>query len=157
MVKQNTNAVATNVEMDEWGGGLVENVLSEITTFDEAVAKFGDKPVLNAADMLGDGFSLVKDKMSLVGVPFMVLRYKFHMGTHGTFVTMHVITNKNDKLIINDGSTGIASQVQELDEKFQTNWLPMAVNNGLRVSDYEYTDDKGNEKSARTFYLDSSK
>jgi len=112
--------------------------------------------VANAADVLGDGFELyaTNEKAKLVGVPFVIIDYRFTEGDNGEFVTVRLMTNKNDKIIINDGSTGIRDQLKAL---HANGVASMYVPSGLRVSEYEYEDDKGEKSKAKTFYLSSSK
>lgn len=112
--------------------------------------------VANAADVLGDGFTLYStaDKSKLVGVPFVICDYHFTNGDNGEFVSVRLITNKDEKIIINDGSTGIRDQLKAL---YTAGVNAMYVPTGLRVSEYEYEDEKGNKSKAKTFYLSSSK
>lgn len=107
----------------------------------------------------GSGFSVLdtKDKGRLVGVPLIILDYNFNDGDNGQFVSLSVVTNANEKLIVNDGSTGIAKQILEINAALPEGDGNKAifVKKGLRRSDYEYTDkETGQKKPATTFYLD---
>lgn len=111
------------------------------------------------SDVLGDGFALVKteDKGRLEGVPLLVLAYNFSEGEQGEFVTMRIVTKNDDKLIVNDGSTGLCQQMRDWDKQNGGNPRALFVPNGFRRSDYEYTDPAtGRKRPATTFYLDTS-
>lgn len=103
-----------------------------------------------------------KDKATLVGVPFVAIQWRFNTGDMGEFVSVEIITKDKRKLILNDGSTGIYAQLKHLTEdRMRKNpALPLAValcgveaNQGLRVSEFDYTDDKGNTSKAQTYYI----
>ena len=137
--------------------GFTEAALADINSFADVMKVTGN--VVNISDVLGNGFSVVDDKTVLIGQEFIVVKYAEHMSetTGGLFATMHVITAKNEKLIVNDGSTGIRAQLLELAET-QGTVCPLYVPRGLRVSNFTYKDEKtGTEKKAATFYLNTGK
>jgi hypothetical protein len=111
--------------------------------------------IVSAAEY-GTGFEVLdKDaKGQLVGVPFIVLDWTLNEGDFGEFVSLRLVTQDNRKLIVNDGSTGIAKQIREIAEVGEQRAL--YVKKGLRRSDYEYTAKDGSKKPATTFYLDTS-
>jgi len=133
--------------------------LGEIESFEQAVAlaqaTYGADVVVNAADVLGDGFKLLTNKSTLIGVGFFAVAWNFTMGDHGEFVAVKAITKDNQKLVITDGSKGIYEMLVNY-SKQTGRYGGLFVPNGLRKSDYTYTDDKGDEKAATTFYLDVS-
>lgn len=104
---------------------------------------------------LGDGFSVLptSEKPKLVGVPFLILDWNINEGQNGEFASVRLITSNNQRLIINDGSTGICRQLQELASKGESRAI--LCRHGLRRSDYT-TNVDGKEISATTFYLDTS-
>lgn len=111
--------------------------------------------IMSAAE-LGNGWGVLgsKEKGRLVGVPLLVLSYNMNDGDNGEFVSMQVVTN-TERLIVNDGSTGIYQQLKDLSEDGETRAI--YCKHGLRRSDYTYTDPKTKEeKEATTFYLDTS-
>lgn len=114
---------------------------------------YGD--VQDISEHLGNGFSLCDDKSKLVGKRMVIISVGINSGNFGLFVTMAVATEDGKLLIVNDGSTGIRDQVKDL---IQTTgrWGGWEVSKGLRVSRYEYVDEKGNEIPAETYYIDTS-
>lgn len=127
--------------------------------FEDAMAlinkKFGGD-VVNVSEEIGTGFGVVDDKMQFVGVGLVILKTESHDGDHGKFWTLHAVTKDGRKIILNDGSTGIAAQLDAFYERFpQRRHLPLVVHKGLRQSTYPY-DDHGQTKMATTFYLDTS-
>lgn len=134
--------------------------LAAITSWSDAeklVASIG-VPVENFDDY-GTGFKVLEDKAKLVKEPFVILEHRFSQGDKGTFVScVIVVKSTNQKLIVNDGSTGIRDQLLTVDAKRTEKGIdvriPIVVPNGLRVSEYDYTDEKTGEVSrAKTFYL----
>lgn len=131
------------------------NQLAEIGFGDILKALEGAGEVMSAAE-LGNGWGVLgsKEKGRLVGVPLLVLSYQFNEGDNGEFVSAQVVTN-SERLIVNDGSTGIYQQLKDLAENGETRAI--YCKHGLRRSDYTYTDPKTKEeKEATTFYLDTS-
>lgn len=110
------------------------------------------------------------EKARLIGVPMIIVGCRFNEGDNGIFASVEVVTEDNEHLVINDGSTGIAAQMTELCEKYDpdnTGLLPpIVIEKGLRVSRYFYNPDrdapepriskkpKEGWKAAATFYLD---
>lgn len=135
--------------------------LREINDFKSVLeaAKAKGLDVTEAADEIGNGFSLLEDKRILVGKELVIIDWRF---THRSvadgadedadFVTMHVVTVDGAKWIVNDGSTGIYKQLSELGDPHVIH-----ATKGLRVSDYKYTDDKGKTSAAATFYISTDK
>jgi len=116
-----------------------DDVLREITTFDQAyslaIETYGG--VVDVSELLGTGFELLNgdEKLVLLDVPLVVLDSRVHEGEQGMFCSLVVVTEKNLRYVINDGSRGIFAQVLTLREKTGKDggWL---VRNGLRKSDY---------------------
>lgn len=134
---------------------IPRGTLKDITSWEDAAKVWGDR-VFDVRE-LGDGFKLLRkgDKGKLVGVPFVVAAFKFNDGDYGTFATIHVVTKDNQRYIINDGSTGIKDQLTEFFNK--THQLGgLVCPGGLRVSEYDYEDEEGELKPAKTYYLETS-
>jgi hypothetical protein len=141
--------------------------LRDIKSFDDAMAlaaqTLGAESIVDASDVLGNGFTILQksDKDRLIGMPFIILSYDFHIGDFGTtedggngyYVSIMLVTKDGGRYILNDGGTGIYAQLDEHNGRSQTPG-GLVVNGGLRKSEYEYTDEATGKKSAAaTFYL----
>lgn len=112
--------------------------LLNISSFQDAVALLESKgaDITLAHEVIGNGFALLDDKKKLVDVPFLILQWRFLAGNFGEYVNMLVITQKNEKYIVSDGS-GMPEQMREFTARTgQT--AGMAVLHGLTVSEYEF-------------------
>jgi len=127
---------------------------------------------------LGSGFKLLSDgeEQRLIGVPFLIIHFQFNEGDFGEFASITLMTaDKNqDRLILNDGSTGICQQLRDIAETGRYGGI--MVPRGLRKSEYDTCTNCGkprkpsqnpcpnsmcndtSEKRAKgaTFYLDVS-
>jgi len=114
--------------------------LRDIASYEEAVqlAEAVHGVVTDIADELGTGFVVLdnKDKSKLVDVPMIAILWKFSAGDYGAFVSMAVVTNKGDKFIVNDGSTGIFRQLKELSSDKRV-FGALKIPHGLRESEYD--------------------
>lgn len=134
---------------------------TEMTLEDARQLSFDDFAAqsLDSTEALGtDQFGPVLDtgnKMTLVGLPFVIVKWNFYTGDIGEFVSAWVITKTDDRFIVNDGSTGIYAQLKALtDETGQDSGL--VCRHGLRVSEYDYTKPDGTVGGrAKTFYIDN--
>lgn len=136
--------------------------LREITSFDDLVAMVNRREDLSFVDVsdFGNGFSILdtKDKSRLIGREFYILDWRFNKGDKGEFVSMNILTRDNQKLVINDGSTGICQQMRDIETANGGTTALVKVPRGLRVSEYTYENpDTGKDETARTYYLDYSK
>ena len=139
-------------------------------SFDDLLKQLeADDAVVDASD-LGDGFKLIAsgDKKKLVGVPMVVLDYrpvesKRFPGAEYWTVAVKLATG--EAIRFNDGSTGVAAQLEDLWHKNGQKAVPIRVRHGLRASEYEVVDEDKkpvldpNTKQpirATTFYLDTS-
>lgn len=153
---------------------FTEDQLRDIVDFDAAVKAVESRggTVANIADELGDGFSKVEDKDLLVGIPFMILDFRFNESEYGDqYVTVSCMTKANEKLIFNDGSSGVRDQLFNLKDRPNRTFL---VPHGLRKSQYDIcadclrphpttrdvcshcTSSNNERKSGSTFYIDTS-
>lgn len=180
---QDTTAVATgeNVSAElSIVDGFTEDALRSIASFDDAAQLLYNNNVgiVDAASVLGDGFALLKEerKSILIGVPLLVLGWKFYPGEYGEeFVALRLVARNPDgsagKYILTDGSTGIAETLKNYTARTGSR-SGLMVRNGLRASSYIYceacertlaaneTDDEHKaakkHKPATTYYLDTS-
>lgn len=109
------------------------------------------------AGALGNGFTLLKseEKTKLLGVDMFILEWqkRIDLDTNGEFYSLMVLTRDGKKYIVNDGSTGIAAQLDVAVARGIT--APLRVAKGLRVSEYPVEVD-GRKTMAKTFYLDTT-
>ena len=120
-------------------------------TFDAMLGKLREQGDLADPSILSDGFTLLKDKEQLVGRPFLALSWTFRQGDMGEYCSVELVTAQNERLVINDGSTGVCAQLRKLTDEGEDRAL--LVTRGLRVSEYE-KEIGGKVTKARTFYLD---
>lgn len=139
-----------------------EGDLTDIDSFNAAVALLGKQGVTSeSVSDYGSGFKLLKtdEKVQLIGVPFVIVEWQFRNGDNGEYVSALIVTAKDEKLILNDGSTGIRDQLRKvtdarIDRGQAYPQQGLACEKGLRVSKYTYTDAKtGEDRPAETFYL----
>lgn len=93
--------------------------------------------VIDVADVLGTGFD-VAEKDRLIGVAFIVLDARKNKGDSGDFWSLTAVSKDGRKVIINDGGTGIAAQMDALFEKNGGTVVPLVVAGGLRKSTYNH-------------------
>ncbi len=146
----------TSTEVTVAAGKMRQDTLEEVQSFNDALlaveSVFG---ALIDATELGDGFQLVKNKDTLIGIPFIILDFKFADGDYSEFTAVKLVTADNKKVVIIDGSTGIYAQLKSLATRYNR-FGGIAVKGGLTRSDYPYTDEKGKEVPATTYYLATS-
>lgn len=143
--------------------------LQQIKSFQDSLAVLGEEFMPeDYAESYGTGFDMLSDKAELEGKAFNILQWGFneskeHKDESGrplVFVSMELVTEKSgEKYIVNDGS-GIRDQLAKVTaSRIARGWSPerafrgLYVRGGVRVSRYTFTDDKGAESAARSFYL----
>lgn len=133
---------------------------SQVRSMDDALA------MLNAAGIIaeniteyGDGFILLpsEEKHTLKNVPFIVLDggSRTDAATGRDYFSFRIVTNDGRKLIVNDGSAGLARQASEIIAK-RGSLSGLVVLGGLSGGEYTTTIDgpKGPEVvKASTFYF----
>ena len=167
--QETTTDVVTYTDMSD-------ESLRALTSFDEALALATDVHggVEVAADVLGNGFAILKDenKYRLVGVPLLFLDWRFNQGDMGEFVSAYVVARNEDgtiaKYVLNDGSSGICKTLRTYTDNTGRSG-GLAARHGLRFSDYIYCSEcnavvdpvedhehaKAHKKAA-TFYIETS-
>lgn len=141
---------STDVESAVPNWGEAENFIDVQAIADE----FGI-PTFAGSALFGDGADLM-DKQKLVGVPFKILDWRIVLDdkTKREYVTVLAMANLEGrpyKVRFNDGSTGIMAQLKHVNETHGK--CIIECRNGLRRSDYTFTNDKGGTEAATTFYL----
>lgn len=118
---------------------VTDEMLRSVATLDDAVRLvtelYGEAPI-SAADHLGNGFMMVEEKDHLLSRPMLILATKNHLGDWGQFSSVFaMMMDTQDRVIFNDGSTGVHYNIQELVERTGRTggWI---VKNGLRKSEY---------------------
>jgi len=142
-----------------------DETLAGIRSFSDAIGVLKDSGIVpESASDYGTGFH-VADKATLVGVPFVALAWRFNTGAYerapgevGDFVSVECVTERGDKVVINDGSTGICRQLRAITDQREmrghaTPQHGLLCERGLAKSEYEYVDDKGRKSPAATYYL----
>ena len=106
-------------EMVVGGRRFDDALLRNVTTYDEAMrlaaAAFGG--VDTVTDHIGNGFALLSghaDKARLVDKGFLILHIGFSQGEYGEFCSVMAVTEKSERVIFNDGSTGVFAQLRDL-------------------------------------------
>lgn len=138
-----------------------DEALRDIKSIEDAMRLFesGGVDVVEYSEEFGTeyerlGFERLdaNGKARLVGVPFYILGYQFSDGKNGQTVTVAVMTTEDgNKFAFSDSGTGILTQCREMELKGRTTGIKCS--RGLRRSEYEFVDDKGNRSPAVTYYL----
>jgi hypothetical protein len=156
-------------ELDRMFGDALGDDVPDMTFQGALMEGTATGTLANPAALLGGNAKVVNDdeKAQLVGVPFIILSYRFNEeGVGGRFVTLDLITARNERIYLNDGSTGIRKQIEKLEEAGMEENI--VIRRGLRVSTYRYDPDtkkvvkpkdEGYDRSreAHTYYLDTSR
>ncbi len=93
----------------------------------------------------GTGFVLTP-KAALIGVPFLIAQWRFNPGKYGEeFVSVEAVTKHNEKVIFNDGSTGVARQLRAVTDTRNKRKHPapqagLVVPGGLTKTEYWYNE-----------------
>jgi hypothetical protein len=131
--------------------------LSGVSNINDAlVALAGAGIVVEDISGYGDGFILLPtdEKASLVGVAFAIAdgRKVTDKATERVYWSLRIITGDGRKLIVNDGSVGIAKQVEQIVARRGT-VAGLVCPNGLSGGEYTTTLPSGEKVKASTFYL----
>lgn len=155
-----------------------DETLRELETTDDVLRFLQSQniEVIDAVKELGTGWVVPTDddvvKRDLCGKELIVAWWTIQPGDYfrtlpdGTqeranFVTMFVITPDNQRYILNDGSTGLARQLEDFTKRTGRN-AGLGCKQGFRVSEYRIDaatqqpvgrDFTGPTEPARTYYL----
>jgi hypothetical protein len=152
---------------EEMPGSVFDSeALKSLSSFDDAmkiVAQAYGRPIEDATEELGDGFTLLdgNNKEILCGLPLIVMEWQFHAGGFGNkYVSVRVAARHQNgsmgKYIFNDSSApGCAEQLAKY-TKDTGKYGGIMIPNGLRKSTYEY-DDNGVKKTGTSWWIDLSK
>jgi len=124
-----------------------DEALTGITSWNDAAVLLDSAgiPAESMADY-GTGFSVV-DKARLIGVDLMILQWRFNEGDYEKgFVSVEAVTRNGEKVIFNDGSTGIRDQLHTVTAQRLAAGHPhpqagLTVLGGLTCSNYYYNED----------------
>lgn len=167
MVKQKTSDVEP-VQAEMFGD--IDAIASSFESFEDALAYFNaNEGIVNIGDVAGDGYILTRDKEQLVNVPFVIVDWRpvVDEATARTYATIRLITSDGRKYRINDGSTGICQQLNEIMDRHGVS-KGIAVAKGLFKSEYLVSNDEhnhgqvvakdyaGKKSTAATYYLNQS-
>jgi hypothetical protein len=125
--------------------------LSGITTFEDAAQLLASKNVpVESSEDYGTGFHVLPDKAALISKPFLILSWRFNEGDFGDrgFVSAELITEDNKKYVLNDGSTGVLTQLQEVtrarvERGVENPNAGLIVRQGLTRTQYWYNEVSG--------------
>jgi hypothetical protein len=127
-----------------------DDTLRELHSFDDAMQLATELhgSVEDIADEIGNGFVVLKDKSKLIGQKCLFIEWRFLDGDYGDdgFVAVTVMTARNEKFILTDGSTGIRDQLRDLTAR-TGRYGGYLVNSGLRVSQYDTCDECGKPRT----------
>lgn len=144
---------------------LTDEELNQVTSIEDAIRALG---VTDPSGLSWDAspWTLLTDKDKLVGRAFLAVQWKFHQSKEylgSEYVSVYVITqdslNGETHFVINDGSTGICRQLRELtnareDNGHKSPYSGALVKGGLKLSEYDRTDEKGTViGKGKTYYL----
>ena len=109
---------------------FTEEDLTDLTTFADVRALFDSVGLSGNIETMADygtGFVVEKDKSRLVNVPFVIIEWFFWASeqkneatgeTYETeFASAYIMTERHQKIIINDGSSGIYKDLKDVTEK----------------------------------------
>lgn len=156
------NEQTGELEVVNHGGRFDAEVLRSIENFSDVASLFDSVGAqVETADDYGNGFELVQNengKAALVGVPLIILGWTFGDGDYGKFVTMFIVTKDGRKLIVNDGSTGICKQLENITRQrtergVNQPQMALKVDKGFSRGDYTYVAADGTRSPATTFRL----
>lgn len=146
--ESNGKAVAQRKPIDEivpeiigGGDGFNEAELREAQSFEEYAALTADLhgALIEASEVLGDGFTVLEDKKVLIDRQMLVMGWVFRDGDFASkYVSMRVVASMPGggllKCIVNDGGAGIPNELAALSLQGRNGGL--LVKGGLRHSTY---------------------
>ena len=128
---------------------------ANIDSVTDLEAMFADQG--GVIEFKGSVFDVV-DKETLIGKPFNIVDIRFYHGSYGDACAVLALTENGDKVVFNDGSTGIYAQCKRMVSHVGRRG-GFACPKGLRVSRYEWQEKDfdgnpiGTPKPAATYYI----
>lgn len=161
MARRKPTEVET-VETPELIPNVYENRFSDDDL--ERIREAGYDVIARQAETIDNSLPVIREKMQLVGVPFISLEWRFNEGKTGEFVSATIMREDGTLAILNDGSKGIARQYRDLTVKRGSQRGPIRHREGLSMSPYFYNaetgevskvrpNDGGDWREATTYYL----
>jgi len=136
---------------------LSDEQRTEIRSFEDALATLADAGIsVQSASDFGDGFG-VMDKSEFVNRKFLLLDCRIIPGDKSDFgsdfAILRIVATDGTKAILTDGSreSGLCPQVKRMMDRGVSGGV--MCEKGLTVSEYTYTDEKGKETPAKTYYI----
>lgn len=131
-----------------------------IASFADAISILEDSGIKieDSVDYTSDGFDFLENKGLIVGVPFVIMDWRFHDGQWGAGVSCRIVTERGQRFTFVDFGVGIPKQLETVrDDRIKRGIAPaqagLMCKRGLRESSYDVTDSKGNEVGATTYYI----
>lgn len=157
--------VAKGKEIERQWENFSTDELKNLQSFEDVESLFAQREIeiQSASEELGDGFAFIENKSILENRALMLVSWTFNDGDFDKeFVAVRAMCRMDNgtvgKFVFIDGGEGIRGQLRaytDADEKKRQGGLFVA--HGLRVSEYDYTDEKtGKTSPAKTWYLDTS-
>lgn len=152
MAKSDADVIRPEILMDL-------DALQNIQNFDDVARLFGEAPVI-AGEVIGDGFTQVDEdgKGDLCDKEMLIVKYGLASSDYDDekeYAVVWALVKMRGggifKARFTDGGVGIPSQLRQLHNKGITGNIYSPT--GLNRSDYTYTDDKGKETPATTYYI----
>jgi hypothetical protein len=143
---------------------LSEETLNGLATVEDAIAALGVSTV-DELDWDSSPYSVIDDKAKLIGKKFLAVQWVFRNSDEylSEYVSVYIITSDTidgkTHFVLNDGSTGICSQLRQLTNKRENDGhkTPQGgalIKGGLHLSEYDRVDEKGTViGKAKTYYL----
>lgn len=148
---------------------LVKPPVAVPQTFAEAMGAWSDDEFGGVVELETE-WKMV-EKETLIGVPFLIHSFTFNKSDKGarrnSFVSCHVITEDDRRLVFNDGSSGVHDQLEQIARETGRGG-GILCRSGLRVSEFRFHNDpkedidqsvckdgscKFKHGEAKTFYL----
>lgn len=140
---------------------------ASLRTFEDIAAALGmGLDEMESISDYGDGFEAVQDKSDLVGVPLILIEWRFgtsdkyynDKGELAEYVIVRAMTASGHKIFFSDGGTGIYAQLRRVTDSrvaagnVERSQCGLGVRAGLVRSEYTTVID-GKKTPGETFYL----
>lgn len=141
-----------------------DTALAEIKSWTELSNAFDNAAVpVEDISNYGNGFKVLDNLDKLIGMQFVVIQWRIVAGDHGEFVSAYVMTERDEKFIVNNSSlkSGFAAQLMAVTASRLRRGIDpnsaqagLLCRDGVRKSTYTYTDAMGDSHPATTYYID---